>query len=1144
MSQIITGKQYQNVQDEIIDQLIADYQTNPNQEYFLLVPNHIKFATEVKVLNRLSQLENVSDVSSKNIQVLSFSRLSWLLLKKADQNVLPTLSDTAATMVLSRIIKENQSKLTLYKNTNINPGMIDQIYGAINQIENDDVDPAEFFDNHNLDLDLETKTKIADLKIIYHAFKQETATKFVTKNQASQNFNQFLAANQSLINDTNFYLTDFSYFSPLELETIKILIASAKQINFGFLLGESTTDAEYDLITKSQITKIKQFFHDQLLKFDESTVTKSLVSSDIQNLNNSWVNETSAENSALTLIKADSRYDEAYFVARTIYSLVASRDKKYRYRDFLIVAPNLNEYETYLGPILAAMNIPYFNDLQKEMKYHPLVLLLEGLSELNQENLSARALIQILKTNLFNPQNYPAAELAELTDQLENFILRFGLDHQQLKQNFLDYFEGVILTPTQLQNYQKIESFKNDVIKAITEFLEKLQKISDTNDALTIFYQFLQDNNVLKTLEKRRNQANENGELQLALEPEQVISTLESLLADYQLINPDNFAATEFFETIKNGFAVANFAQIPATLDAVTISELGMVQSHDYQQQFIIGATSSNLPNNNFASSFFNQENIEQINAQLPENSQLEDHNLINQLNDRYLFGLNLVNASEHVYLSYPQINSDNKQLKPSEYLTELANLTGQNPITQSDLPTKSAHNLLEFITTPSNSLGYLLYFNQLDPSKQVEKLINLTNEYLPAREREQLQLAYNYSNQPVTVKKELAAQLFGQKLLLSISQLESYYKNPYDYFLNYGLHLKKRSENDFDSLQTGSYYHEIFDKFVKELNRKKIDLTNFSVDDLLPILQRIEQGLKEDNKYRYYLQNAKNNFLAQKLDETANVVLLNWLEKISQTPLRPKYSEVTFGPDKDLFGPEFNVLNHPVLVRGKIDRIDAANVNNKEVVQVVDYKSSEHKFDLNSFYHGLQLQMLTYLDVLKQNPQFFNNQEIVPFGAFYQTIANNPVTYKKMTLSERAKNDYLGAFAKQLQLGGLLVNEKTVLDLITPNLDQDHKLYTGIKPKKDGTLSLPKTSFLPSELDQLFKYNDLLIKKAASDIYQGKFPLLPFQNKNQNGLTFSDYKDIMYFDVLLPGNEYNKITPAKADEIMKKISEELDDEN
>ena len=47
----------------------------------------------------------------------------------------------------------------------------------------------------------------------------------------------------------------------------------------------------------------------------------------------------------------------------------------------------------------------------------------------------------------------------------------------------------------------------------------------------------------------------------------------------------------------------------------------------------------------------------------------------------------------------------------------------------------------------------------------------------------------------------------------------------------------------------------------------------------------------------------------------------------------------------------------------GKIDRIDTCEDENCIYVKVTDYKTGMKTFDITAFYHGLQLQLMIYMD-------------------------------------------------------------------------------------------------------------------------------------------------------------------------------------
>src|SRR5699024_7768247 len=71
------------------------------------------------------------------------------------------------------------------------------------------------------------------------------------------------------------------------------------------------------------------------------------------------------------------------------------------------------------------------------------------------------------------------------------------------------------------------------------------------------------------------------------------------------------------------------------------------------------------------------------------------------------------------------------------------------------------------------------------------------------------------YRNQPQDLTSENVQKLYGQHLFSSVSQLENFYMNPYDYFLKYGLKLRPRAEYTVDSANTGTFFHDYLDHFV-----------------------------------------------------------------------------------------------------------------------------------------------------------------------------------------------------------------------------------------------------------------------------------------------------------------------------------------
>lgn len=1152
MINVITGRQVDNLQNEIIDQAVKSYYQDKRHEVFIIVPNHIKFTTEVRALSKLSVLTNKKQVAVNKLHILSFSRLAWYFLRDEAIKLPQILDDAASVMLLEQIVKDHQDELKLFQNqTQVTSGALRQMYEAIlsvraGNIELDNIDEKK--------LNEETSYKIHDLRIIYDEFIERLSEKFATKDEMQLLLNEFLAKSNNL-STMEFYFSDFSHFSLQELTSVRLISKKAKNTTLAFKtkIGKIDNNAEpgdYDYVVQRTIGQLEHFWQNQQL--DYQTQEYPLTQTNPSSLLNGVWTKTSGFDERLSKflqpVKADSRYAEAYFVARTIYQQVALNN--YRYQDFLVLAPNLSEYETYLTPILRQNQIPFFNDLQREMKYHPLVVAVENLQQIFKRGFQTDNVIALMKTQLFIPDWYKnSARYQNDVDLLENFVLAHGIRGKLWTKSLKSFVDaGVIALDKSEKEVEELDRLREYFIDALTKFFEQLNKEEDPQAGVTIFWNFLIKNRVAKRLESWRKEANDTGDLQLAQQPEQVWSTLTDLLKDYLLV-ANKFSVDQFFDLLISGFSEANFSQIPSTLDAVNISELGMVQGQGYKQVFIIGATSTNLPQIEKIPGFFSSENLEQLNEGNEANGYLEDQQKINNLDQNYQFGNALSLASDKIYISYPVINTANEQLEPSIFYKQLLKLTRADEFAQHDLPQNNG-DVLTFITNPEASLGYLTYLKN-KAATDVESLLDMTEEKIGETAKNVLE-GSSFKNIPQDLSPELAQQLYGDRIETSVSQLETYYQNSFEYFLNYGLHLKKRFENELDVIQAGNYYHETFDYLVKRIKEKKLNFADLTEEKLGELLIEVREELKEKGRYRQLLNDPFNKYLFHKLDKTTANVAHYWHSNVNKTTFRPQYSELSFGKNQKVSGLSYSWKDDNkkkiVDLRGKMDRVDLAQVNDRVLGEVIDYKSSAKKFDLGLFANGISMQMISYLEVLKNNNKFFaQGKDLDVLGAFYQNITSSleRLSSEKMILSNYQIKDLAKESTKKLMYNGILIADEEMLDLIEPGMEKDRAvsdLYTSVKRKVNGDISWPQNqSFTPDQLDLLLAYNSYLIKNAGNEILSGKIELDPYSYGQQTSLTYSDFKDIFFFDAMLKENNYHKIKSIDKKTLLTLIREKLD---
>lgn len=124
--QFVLGKNGLDHQEKMVEILQKQKLNHPNDQFFYLVPNHIKFESEVSILKQLSDPNDITTAQS-DVQVLSFTRLAWFFLRNTPEYQKQRISTAGINMLLYQIIVDNEDKLILFDHEIHNPGFIGQM---------------------------------------------------------------------------------------------------------------------------------------------------------------------------------------------------------------------------------------------------------------------------------------------------------------------------------------------------------------------------------------------------------------------------------------------------------------------------------------------------------------------------------------------------------------------------------------------------------------------------------------------------------------------------------------------------------------------------------------------------------------------------------------------------------------------------------------------------------------------------------------------------------------------------------------------------------------------------------------------------------------------------------------------------------
>lgn len=1193
--QFILGPAKADHRTTMVQQLVAGLMTKPNDQFFYLVPNHIKFDTEVDVLNRLAKAFKQPNLYAQSqVQVLSFTRLAWYLMKNEAAYQVPRLSAAGIDMLLYRILQQHADELRLFGGEVAQTGFVTQLAREVNELQVANLSPE---DVQQLALNApsgDLKAKLHDLAIVYQDFAVATADKYLKPADVLVQLNAYLR--QQDLHGTHVYLelVGFAQLPAQEQGIITTMLERGADVTISLMLDQKVVDQVPEhgsLFYQAGRLYYRLYQYARARKIPVLTdlhAATTRVTDGLAALDDFWRGHPRAAtgheavNQHVHLFRTDSRQTELAQVGRLIRTMVANQG--YHYRDFLVMTRHLDRYQTMLAPTLHELEIPYFVDLQRSMADHPLVELIGALFDLDAKHYQYRDVMRILKTELLVPQidGQPMTRQAyrQAVDLTENFILKSGYTGRRwLQKEDWQYFrftegDAGVETDQNAAITRQINLIHHFVAKIFPPFFKQLQAAENGRAAAAILVNFLTTNGVTQQLLAWRDQALDEQDVPAAAEPEQTWQTFCNMLDEYvAILGDDAFQSTDFLALLQAGFEGASYSQIPSTLDQVLISESGMVQSQNRKVVFMIGATDLVMPDRIMTNNLLSDVDKETLQ---PAVSELEGAHFLNdsavvQLGDESCLNyLAFLTPREHLFLSAPLKDDQEAELNWSNYVLRIQKQFNLPIQTYLNAPDPTVSDIRPFIGTKRRTISHVIqvyrdvltanndrYSNAapLRPAPEwvwVRQWLTRNPQFGPQAQR--LLAGLSYRNQPVQLSQASVDALYGHQIYTSISKLEEFYRNQYAYFLKYGLKLQERDVFELSAASTGEFFHAVLDGLIKALRTDQVPIANATDEQLSQYLQTVTQLVLDQPQFTILTSSNRMAYLQRQLINTVRQIAFAIRNQSLFSAAQPKQTELLFGnvgKEHGLKSLDFQVdATHSVHVRGKIDRLDEIKVDQQRYLGIVDYKSSEHNFNFQEAYYGLAMQMLTYLDaVLKNETEIVGNDDpaaVKLAGALYMHIQNPTLK------PEDLKDGFETALLKKNKYKGILLDDPQLLE----HLDSDVREKSGVskiypfrfKRNKAGEAYGPvkknATSLVTNEqLERLLRHNTQLIIQAATAIFAGRVDLNPVRlNDKTTALQYSPYLAIMQFDAMLAENAYRDLPALDTPTVLAMLKAEQEE--
>ncbi|USS91886.1 PD-(D/E)XK nuclease family protein [Fructobacillus americanaquae] len=1184
---------------QLVEQIHNQLVHQDRRDIYYVVPNHVKFDAEVDVLKRLARAQGYSAdqvFAQSQVQVYSLTRLAWRFLQAEGKVQPPVLGEAGLFVLVSQILKENASLLPTFARMQAKKGFVQNLVSQLAELRGAEISPQDLLaildqvQKSGQTNPLQTKNlnqKLRDLAIVADAFNEALAERYLLAQEALP---YFVEQSENLdLSNTVIYLEGFTGFTAGEWSVIHFLIEKT-DLTLA-ILGDKdqlTTFESGDVYAKpltTALTIIKRAKHKEIditvldgrqrQSFDlvaDHPVEPAEKQAATQSVSENKTRKTTKEillpvwaklgsyqepeekqvEPDLQAFVADNTVTELEEVARRIRQDLQEQPDL-RLRDILVLARDLGPYSKHLPAVMNQFDLAYFLDNDIKMGNHPLVELVTKLLGPANQAFYPENILTILKTGFLRPSQDGQLISDDIYFETVAYLDNYLAGHRPSARKWHDRQAQFILfedngepdrpgfDQDQRVNH-RLNLLKGFVVEALDAMHQGLKRAKTLSAGARFLMTYLDQFQVKKAIINHRDALVAAGDLVKAQQVMEVwqlfINILDQVL---QVSGEQVFDRQVFLASLQSGFSGGKFTGIPNQLDQLTISEAGIVQSQKYRILYFIGGTRSALPAQVKNKTVLTDQDRLLVQPALAEQetprylrqtaaAQMAEENLV-------FYGA-LQTASSKVVLSYPLLNQEGQKNEMSPYYSRLLNffLVPVQPVAgqAKNLADLTAH----YLGTPAATLSQLAKMTDIVGQETDFQIVRdtLADAGLGGQVDKVLS-SRHYQNQARILTPALAKELFQRPLRVSISQIEAFYQNPYEYFLKYGLHLQERPSAELDAASTGIIYHDLFEKAIFNLIEKKESLRDLTPADIKAVVQGELERLVQEPPFAELNEDGQGKTVAKYLDQVAQELLKQLTQAAQTNQSVPDRVETLFGfPQGDLMALSLGEGDREVIVRGKIDRLDRQDPDGN-FATLVDYKTSKKTFSYRDAANGLQLQLLTYWQAVQENAKQLGIQNVG--GAFFAPIQQEVIPLAKF----RGDVDELlagKATSQSFQYRGLALDNPDYLDELERLAPKEKARYYQLTMSKDGQPTATSETIAAADFALLAKKNRELLQEAAAKIQAGQFPIRPVES----ALQYSAYQDIMRFDKVL-GDHYQvpKYTGRKQ-AVIKQLQTEEDGEN
>jgi len=886
------------------------------------------------------------------------------------------------------------------------------------------------------------------------------------------------------------------------------------------------------------------------------------------NTASSGASETLSDRAAaLRVVTAGNRYAEVEFVARELWRLV--RDQGWRWSELAVVTRDLAGYSDTLAKVFSLYEIPYFLDYRRPVLNHPVVELMTAALEVAASPWAYEPLFRCLKTGFF-----PLSR--DAIDRLENYCLTEGVsaaEWEAAEEWLLP--QGRTLPRRRAGEHGVAESELAAINRSRAKVYEVLSPLigglrvqeggfPEVSFVCRLLEDLLQRLNVAQQLAAWAEEAEGAAAAGLHV---QMWETMRDLLAEMSVcLSGEHLPLDEIALILLSGWENATLGLIPPRIDQVLIGALERSRSPEVKALFVLGTSEGVLPPRFDDSGLVDGDERRAL-GEL--GVKLAPWGKVRALEEQFLIYTALTRASNLLIFTCPLSDDEGRALGISPVVGRLKTLFPNLAEEFFDVRDGAAElacrpvPLLQFVAGRSGSRCDAVMSAAL---LAAERWLEANAE--TASRWQWLRRASRAPNQEARLPRVLTRRLYGRRLQASVSRLEQFAACPFAHFAGFGLRLRDRRALAVTPERIGNYLHETLYAFAATVAERNLQWARLTDDDAAGLLEEVAKQTIADPAYKALVRSARSRYLAGRLQRTLlhTVAVLRALARAGS--FVPVSLELRFGPGQEVPGPWVALREGDSLVlTGQIDRVDAAEIDGRMYLRVLDYKSGVTSLTLDEILYGQNLQLLVYLDAVMQNAESSSRQPSAPtwwsaikdkVKAFAAESAASepaavatgervlpagflyfPVVLPEVKAEEPVNPAKLVGLRHQLvRIKGYLLSDEAVLTAMERTAGEAGSSLLGMRQRfaagRSKVLTAEEFSLL-----RLFLQRRLFMTGEA--ILAGDVTIAPYRKKDAVACRYCAYKPICRFDPSLPENRYTDLPSLSDSAALQRMAQELD---